>query len=320
MQDNRGADDAGLGIVVVNYGSSELLAVNLAAAAAACPEATVVVVDNPTTADERTRITDLAERSGWHLVPEDVNVGFGTGMNHGVAAARRAGATRFLLLNPDARIDAHAVGVLGDAVIADPLLLVSPAVHRPDGGVWFAGADLYLRTGLMRSRRRREPGAEVREWLSGACLMVSADLWDACGGFSDTYFLYWEDVDLSARVLEAGGRLEVREDAVAVHDEGATHRTGPEQLGKSPTYYYFNTRNRLQYAVDHLDRATVGRWLLLAPWCAWQILLQGGRRQLLHPVAPVGAAARGTLAGTRIAAAHLLGRPVRLRAAGDPRR
>ena len=36
MQDNRGAAGTGLGIVVVNYGSSDLLAVNLAAAAAAC--------------------------------------------------------------------------------------------------------------------------------------------------------------------------------------------------------------------------------------------------------------------------------------------
>lgn len=319
MQDNRGADGTGLGIVVVNYGSSDLLAVNLAAAAA-YPAATVVVVDNPTTDAERGRITELAARAGWVLVPEDINVGFGTGMNDGVAAARRAGAARFLLLNPDARIDAQAVAVLSDAVGQDPLLLAAPVVHRPDGSLWSAGTDLYLRTGLMRSRRRREPGAEVREWLSGACLMLTARLWEACGGFSDTYFLYWEDVDLSARVLKAGGRLAVLEDAVAVHDEGATHRTGPEQRGKSPTYYYFNTRNRLQYAVDHLDRVTVVRWMLLAPWCAWQILLQGGRRQLLRPVAPVGAAVRGTLAGLRLGATHLVGRPPRPRPAGDPRR
>jgi GT2 family glycosyltransferase len=36
-------------------------------------------------------------------------------------------------------------------------------------------------------------------WLTGACLAVSKQVWQATGGFDPDYFLYWEDVDYSQR-------------------------------------------------------------------------------------------------------------------------
>jgi N-acetylglucosaminyl-diphospho-decaprenol L-rhamnosyltransferase len=217
-------------------------------------------------------------------------------MNAGVAAARADGAEQLLLLNPDARIDQPSLTRLREVVTAAPLTLAGPVIEAPDGRVWSDGHDLYLDRGRMRATRRREGEPRVAPWLSGACLLVSAELWDRVGGFDDRYFLYWEDVDLSWRVVEAGGSLQVVRDAVAVHDEGGTQeRLSHRSL--STTYYHYNVRNRLVFAGHHLPRADRWRWVLTAVPEAYQVLLRGGRRQLVASTGPWRAALTGTVSG-----------------------
>ncbi len=295
-----------LAVVVVNYGSADLVRENVLPLVERLDDALLVIVDNRTTDAERERVRGLAGHPSTrvHGVYPDANTGFGTGMNIGVAAARDLGAREFLLLNPDATIEPDQLAVLRGAVAADPLALVAPLILRPDGSTWFRGSDLYLADGRIRSaaRRAQHPGLAVEPWLTGACLLVTDDLWTRVGGFSDDYFLYWEDVDLSRKVVEAGGSLRVVEEAVAVHAEGGTQSAGHASAGqaKSGTYYYHNVRNRLLYGARHLDAATLRRWRLLTPVVAYEVLLQGGRRQFAHPVAPVSAAVRGIVDGYRL--------------------
>ena len=68
-------------ILVVSYGSPELLERNLARVARAVPEAGVVVVDNYSTEETRLRTRDLCTEHGWTLVEPEGNTGFGGGMN-----------------------------------------------------------------------------------------------------------------------------------------------------------------------------------------------------------------------------------------------
>ena len=292
-----------LAVVVVNYGSSELLRANLAPLAAAMPEARIVVVDNFSGERERAAIVALGTERGWVVVTPSDNLGFGLGMNAGVDAAIARGATRFLLLNPDATIERDAVETLSAAVAAEPFALLAPRILRPDGSVWFDGSDLNLDDGRITATRKRavadDPRLEL--WLSGACLMVSAELWERIGGFGDGYFLYWEDVELSYRARRAGASVRVVDAATAVHAEGGTQGDGLETAGaaKSEGYYYFNIRNRLVFAARNLDAATVRRWRRASLPIAWEVLLQGGRRQFAHPVAPVRAAFTGVRDGLR---------------------
>lgn len=297
-------------VVVVNFGSHDLVEANVVPVARHTPDVLVVVVDNFTTPTERAAVADLAARHGWAAVLSEGNAGFGGGVNRGVATALELGAESFLLLNPDATIDAESLRHLRTVVADDPLALVAPTVVRPDGSVWFAGADLCLDTGQMRSRRRRGEARardarppRLEEWLSGACLMVSAQLWRRLGGFDEEYFLYWEDVDLSHRAVAAGGRLVVDSVARAVHDEGGTQQPGGGRA-KSAGYYYFNIRNRLLFAARHLDDEDLRRWVRTTLPAAREIVLRGGRRQLLRPRGPLGAAYRGTRDGLAIARAE----------------
>jgi GT2 family glycosyltransferase len=292
-----------LAIVVVNYGSAALLRQNLAPLAASLPDATIVVVDNFTSEAERDTVVKLCAARGWLCEASAVNLGFGVGINLGVARARDAGAPHFVLLNPDAVLTAASVERLLEVVLSDAFAAVAPTVLRPDGSLWFGGADLYLADGRIRSRARRDDAARTEPWLSGACVMISAELWDAVGGFSDEYFLYWEDVDLSHRILEAGGRLELADGATAVHAEGGTQGVSAESSGasKSTLYYYYNIRNRLLFASRNLGMEDLRAWKRVTLPVAWEVLLEGGRRQFLRSPRPVIAAARGMRDGLRIA-------------------
>lgn len=316
-----------LGVLVVNYGSHALLRAHLAPLAARAPDTFVVVVDNRTDDVERQAVLALATEHRWHVVTPETNLGFGAGMNLAADRARALGAQQLLLLNPDAVLEPPALAALRTEVARKPRTMVSPTILRPDGSVFFEGSDLYLDSGRMRSRRWRvAPGRDdprVRPWLSGACLLLDTRLWSASGGFDDDYFLYWEDVDLSHRVEAVGGELLVLPSVRVEHDEGGTSRA--EQAtdrARSDTYYYYNIRNRLLYARKHLSRRDRLRWALLSPLVAWEILLQGGRRQFLHTWRPLRTAASATIDGllilfgrSRAGARHAVARELRFPAA-----
>ncbi|WP_110007354.1 glycosyltransferase family 2 protein [Geodermatophilus normandii] len=299
----------GLGLVVVNYGSSALLRRNLAAAAALGPHVRVVVVDNHSTDAERAAVTALAAERGWDLVALPDNRGFGAASNAGFARARELGCATFCCLNPDASATPEVLEELRRASLADPLAVLAPRIVDSSGTTVFAGSTLGLRDGRTGARhsptRSRGP---VEDWLTGACLVVSAEMADRLGGYDEGYFLYWEDVDLSHRALAAGGSLVVRSDLVAVHDEGGTQGER-EGDAKSDLYYRYNCRNRLVFAARNLSRRQLLGWLLRTPWVSWEILLRGGRRQLVHSPRPLLAAVRGSLEGAGIALVALVRGP-----------
>ena len=272
-----------IAVVVVNYGSSALLESALGGLDARSPELDVVVVDNFTTEQERAAVVDLAALHGWMTVLRHDNGGFAVGVNDGAALALDRGATVIVMLNPDASIGADDLRRLVEPIERDPLVVTGPRIRSADDTRWLTGTDLRLADGRMRARRLRQPGDEVEPWLSGACLAMSAELWTTLGGLATEYFLYWEDVDLSWRAVRAGARLELVDDAYALHAQGGTQASHSSRA-KSDVYYYHQIRNRILFAALHLGPAGVARWRPHDVRVAYEILLQGGKAQfLLHP-------------------------------------
>ena len=217
----------GLAVIVVGYGSSGLLAENLAPLTRRLEGARTFVVDNRTSDAERAAMRRLSAAEGWDLLEPAENLGFGLGMNAAAERAIAAGAAHLLLLNPDATIEPADVSALLAAAGDDPLVLLAPRVLRPDGSVWFDGSDLHLGDGRITATRNRERLGvhDAEQWLSGACLLVSADLWTRIGGFGDGYFLYWEDADLCRRLRAKGYHVRYVPGASAIHRVGQSSRT-----------------------------------------------------------------------------------------------
>jgi N-acetylglucosaminyl-diphospho-decaprenol L-rhamnosyltransferase len=283
--------DIRLGVVVVNYRSSALLAANLERIdRGAIPSSTTVVVDNFSTAAERDAVRQLAHRRDWLLEEPDSNLGFGAGVNRGVRRAAEAGCNAFLLLNPDVVISPTTVSALVGAVPGHPHTALSPRLDMPDGSHGFDGARLDLRTGLTSYRAGHGDVGSDR-WLTAACLLLTRCCWDLVGGFDEDYFLYWEDVDLTQRLLRAGGELQVLHDVVAVHAVGGTQGSD----GKSTTCCRYMCRNRLLFACGHVGPRARLRWLWSAPRYAWRI----ARSELRRP-SRAAATVVGTVEGTAL--------------------
>ena len=292
-------------VIVVSYGSPGLLESNLAQVCQNVPEARYVVVDSFSTSEVREETLAMASEHDWVVETPETNVGFGGGVNLGAARARAEGAEILLLLNPDAAISRENLIRLVSRVQAEPLTLVAPVLTDSEGHVVADRTVVCLADGSMRSPRssRPIPPGGTRPWLSGACLALSTRLFEAAGGFDERYFLYWEDVDFCARVLGAGGALMLARGATAVHDEGGTQAssTTPDQgRAKSDTYYYYNTRNRLLYAALQLERAEQRRWAATSAAAAREIVLRGGKRQLLNSRSSLRAAWAGTRDGLHL--------------------
>lgn len=291
-------------VIIVNYGDPALIAANIGADVDADENTLVVVVDNFSSDDVRAEAQTLADERGWTFVAS-ANDGFGAGVNRGVAAARAQGHSALITLNPDAVASAGVLRELALHVTEDPFTLVSPFMDTGAGRPHFRGAQVNRRTGQMRSGwSEGDQDLEWANWLSGACLAFSAQAFDALGGFSEDFFLYWEDVDISRRAAEQGMRLDVRPDLLVVHDEGGTQDAGSART-KSPTYYRYNIRNRMLFGRRHARGRDWARWMLASPRQSALIWMRGGRKQAFTEPRGLVAAAQGFFAGT----AQLLRRP-----------
>lgn len=310
--------DCPVGIVVINYGSHALLRENLqplsVELASSCLPHRIAVVDNFTTDLERERVARLAADNDWICVLRPDNRGFGAAVNHGAEVLLDNGCQSIVMVNPDCRVTVATISGMAEQLAAQPLSMVGPRVLTSDVGLYSAGSVVDLRNGDTRRALpddgdpdHRGPG--VTGWISGACLAVGAPLWRAIGGFDERYFLYWEDVDLSRRALDAGAELWVRNDLTAVHDEGGTQLRASER-SKSSGYYVGNMRGRLRYAADHLATGELVRWLFWSPAANWKILMRGGRRQLGSGLLPWRALIAGTVPGMATAGVELLRRSV----------
>ena len=79
------------------------------------------------------------------------------------------------------------------------------------------------------------------DWLSGACLMVRREVFDAVGLLDEGYFLYFEEVDFCRRAVRAGWSCWYVPAARVVHRVGSS--TGWTTARRRPRYW-FDSRRR----------------------------------------------------------------------------
>lgn len=149
----------------------------------------------------------------------------GFGENHNRAATCARG--RYLcIVNPDVRLHADPFPRLL-AALADPDVgAVAPVAYDSvgvlqDNARHFPTVGSLLKKALSREwRPEYVPEEEPFEadWIAGLFMMFRTDEFRAAGGFDENYFLYYEDVDLCARLRASGFRVVAEPRARIVHD------------------------------------------------------------------------------------------------------
>lgn len=172
------------------------------------------------------------------------NLGYGGGVNF---AAKDLSEDWIVVANPDLVFRPGALDVLVAAGLANKRAgSLGPRLLNTDGTVYPSGRALpTLGRGAGHAFLGRiwpsnpltkayhgtnEDTIHPVGWLSGACLLLPRKVWQELGGFDDAYFMFFEDVDLGARVGKAGYENLQVPGAVVVHEQGASWKARPENM------------------------------------------------------------------------------------------
>ncbi len=319
-------------VVIPSWNSLELLPRCLGSFGDQGVEVELLVVDNGSTDGS---VAYLEEQGVPHVaLPR--NVGFAAAVNLGAA---RVEAPTILVLNADTALEPGCIGRLQDALDADPGLggvqprilqfprvCSSPRIEGAGADSWegqgpgAAGARLYSAgQALTRDGRAFELGAgeeQSRRYLEdrevfgvcgAACLLRRELFAGGLGGYDESYFSFYEDVDLNARARIAGWRFTYVPEAVVWHVGNASWQAGFDRPGAENARLV--ARNRIATQVKFMPMRTVPR---IAAVEVGALLRAATERRL-------GATLRGKLAGLRRLPASLAERR-RLRREGDPAR
>ena len=219
----------------------------------AYPNLDVILVDNGSKDGTPERVH--AEFPEVQLIRLSANLGYAAACNAGI----RASTGPFILfLNNDTRV-------------IDPMMMQT-LVQEMEQDTRLAATGPILvdyKTLEVDNRRRFVRPGHGFALAPGSCLMVRRSALERVGLFDESFFSYFEDLDLFARLLDAGfGMRQCRETKIA-HEGGAT-------AGRSSAFtLYYQNRGFFVFARRHVPlREFVGRLLLERMWLAvWSFKL-----------------------------------------------
>lgn len=222
-----------------------------------------IVIDNDSQDGSYEALCAAAEERGWgddvEILAAERNAGFGAGNNIAFrrALARDDPPEYFYLLNPDALPDPGGITALVDFMDrTDDAGMAGSRVRHPGGELRISafrfpsvaseiegGMRLGVVTRLLdRWKVSQEPPQQTCavDWVSGASVMMRAQMLNEVGMFDENFFLYFEETDLSLRGVRAGWKT------YYVLESGAEHigqvSTGMKDKQKRRPKFWFESR------------------------------------------------------------------------------
>jgi N-acetylglucosaminyl-diphospho-decaprenol L-rhamnosyltransferase len=232
-----------LAVVTVTYSPGEALTAFLDSLDKATVEPLDIVLADNGSDDGSVELA--AQRANVRVVPTGGNIGYGRAVNVGVAATH---ADIVVIANPDVIWQPGSLDELLAAAGRWPRAgSLGPLINTPDGAIYPSARALpSLGRGIGHALcgwwwpanpwtaayrgERGEPREGLAEWLSGSCMIVRRDAFDAVGGFDPAYFMYFEDVDLGERLGKAGWQNVYVPSAAVVHTGGHATARDPRRM------------------------------------------------------------------------------------------
>ncbi len=255
-----------LSIIIVNYKTRSYLEPCLESIKACRPSVSheVIVVDNASYDGSKEMIE--AKYPDTIYIQSDANLGFAKANN---LAGKRALGRAFLFLNPDTLVLGTALETLYESLQSDPA--------SGSAGPVLLNSDMTLQTSCIQSfptivnqvadseyLRRAFPNSSLWGFshankpeklpsevdvISGACLMVRKEVFEAVGGFSEDYFMYYEDTDLCYKIRNKGWKNIFVPQAKVVHHGGGSTKVSSStfsdvMMAESMWRFFNKTRGR----------------------------------------------------------------------------
>ncbi|MEM9801646.1 MAG: glycosyltransferase family 2 protein [Planctomycetota bacterium] len=241
-----------ISVVVVNYQGEAYLEACLTSIREQSQEvAEIIVVENAST-DGSLNVLNSGFRDVEILRMKE-NVGACTARNVGMRAAKYRWVLLVdndVVLAPDVleKLEA-AASTREDAVVAQPrsVFKADPSrIHYDGGDVHYAGLISLHHFGAERAAVEGPPVEEIDVAIS-LCMLVDKKEVIEAGGFDESFFILFEDLDLCHRLRLAGKTVLRVNDAIVEHDAGTAGISFREGVDYPERRVFFHSRNRWIY-------------------------------------------------------------------------
>lgn len=185
------------------------------------------------------------------LIDTKENKGFSGGNNVGIRWAAEQNIDYFLLLNNDTFVEPDFLNRLMEkAGRMKDCAIYTPKIYYADRRtIWYAGGAFNRITG--RVRHTGIHSTDVHKYneeksvtfVSGCCMLLSAQIIQKVGLLNEDFFLYCEDLEYCCRLMQHHCKLIYCPSSVIYHKVSAASRKSPELT------VYYTVRNK-QYIID----------------------------------------------------------------------
>lgn len=239
-------------IITINYNQAETTRQFLESSRLLTyPNYEIIVIDNASVPALSTLIDERAYPQ-MRLIRSERNLGFTGGNNVGMQEAR---GDFFFIVNNDTELNSDLIDELLQPFDEQPQVGVTcPKIRFFDSPdlVQYAGYNLMnMYTGTATPVGYKQPD-NVRydqpgptNFAHGCAMMVRRRVVDQVGRFAERFFLYYEELDWSQRIKDAGYQIYYQPSASILHKESVS-------VGQhNPLKTYYMTRNRILYMRRH---------------------------------------------------------------------
>lgn len=207
-----------IAVSIISHGHGEMV-LKLVSQLLECPEiSTIIITQN---INEQLIFPDTSKIQ---LIKNNYPKGFGENHN---SAFSRITEQFFCPLNPDIRLLSNPFPLLIKSINKHKADLVAPLVVNIDGNIEDSIRSFPTVLSLFKKlffkiegRWKVEKNGEVfsPEWVAGMFMFFRSSAYKKLKGFDENFYLYYEDVDICARLWRLGMRLVADPSITVVHD------------------------------------------------------------------------------------------------------
>lgn len=229
---------------------------------------------------------------GLQVVRAERNGGYAAACNLGWRALPPDGRPT-LFLNNDVIVEQGAIDSIAAAFAArrDVGIAGPPIVYDGDPSrVWALGGRLFRargytrHVGFGRARPALPDAGAYRDYVNGSAIAARRDVLDALGGWDESYFHFWDEVDLCERAARRGWRSYLTAGPAVRHKVSATTgNRGSARFTRAQAYYF--ARNRVRFFARRAS--------------GWRRITALAMQPVLVAIECAQAALRGDAAGAR---------------------
>lgn len=192
----------------------------------------VIIVDNKSKEEEFNRLSNFVrDVEKCTLISSDKNGGFAYGNNIGIKLAKKRKSDYILLLNSDTEVEKDFLNYLVETIEED-IKSIAIAIGKINyyydkKKIWYGGGEIdwnkYI--GVHFGENENDIGQyETKKeitFATGCAMLINASI-NTDITLPEEYFMYYEDVDFCARLLNEGYKIIYEPKSVIYHKVGAS--------------------------------------------------------------------------------------------------